>query len=51
MSSRQTRAGFYDCLYVARAERENCEMVTDDDKLLKNVQSCYPLVRGLRTLP
>ena len=49
--SSQTQAGFYDCLYVALAERENCEMVTDDDKLLKNLQSRYPFVRALATLP
>jgi predicted nucleic acid-binding protein len=28
--SSQTRSGLYDCLYVALAEREGCEMVTDD---------------------
>ena len=50
-TSSQTRAGFYDCLYVALAERDNCEMVTDDEKILKNVQSRYPFVRGLASLP
>ena len=48
--SSQTRAGFYDCLYVALAEREGCEMVTDDDKLIKNVQVRYPFVRSLASL-
>src|SRR5689334_19299191 len=28
--SSQTRGGFYDCLYVALAEQENCELVTAD---------------------
>src|SRR3712207_153151 len=32
--SSQTRSAFYDCLYVARAEREGCELVTADDRLL-----------------
>jgi predicted nucleic acid-binding protein len=49
--SSQTRAGLYDCLYIALAERENCEMVTDDDKLLKNLQGCFPFVRALASLP
>ncbi len=31
--SSQTRNAYYDCLYVALAERENCELVTDDDRL------------------
>ena len=26
------------CLYIALAEREHCELVTADDKLLRNVQ-------------
>jgi predicted nucleic acid-binding protein len=49
--SSQTRAGFYDCLYVALGEREKCEVITADDKLLKNVQSRYPFVRALSSLP
>jgi predicted nucleic acid-binding protein len=49
--SSQTRAGFYDCLYVALGERENCEVVTADDKLLKNVQKQFPFVRALTSLP
>jgi predicted nucleic acid-binding protein len=49
--SSQTRAGFYDCLYVALAEQENCEMLTDDDKLIKNLQGRYLFVRPLATLP
>src|SRR5438874_80110 len=36
--SSQTRSGFYDCLYVAMAERESCELVTADDKLIRAVQ-------------
>jgi predicted nucleic acid-binding protein len=30
------RCGVYDCLYVALAEREGCEFLTSDDKVLKN---------------
>lgn len=40
--SSATRSGFYDCLYIALAEREGCEFVTVDDKLLRNVQKDFP---------
>lgn len=36
--SSQMRIGYYDCLYVALAEREYCRMVAADDKLIKNLQ-------------
>jgi predicted nucleic acid-binding protein len=32
----QTKQSVYDCLYVALAEREACDLVTADDKLVKN---------------
>src|ERR1019366_3616285 len=31
------RCGVYDCLYVALAEREGCEFITADGKLVKNL--------------
>src|SRR4051794_2916873 len=34
--AKQARIGFYDCLYVALAERERCELVTADDRLHKS---------------
>lgn len=49
--SSQTRSGFYDCLYVALAQREQCEMVTLDDKLIRNLQSQFPFVIHLSALP
>ena len=49
--SSQTRAGFYDCLYVALAEREGCELVTAYDKLVKNLQTAFPLIVPLASLP
>lgn len=49
--SSQTRSGFYDCLYVALAEREQCELVTADDRLLKNVQPRFSFVVALASLP
>jgi predicted nucleic acid-binding protein len=36
MSSR-VRIGLYDCLYVALAEQEGCNLVTADEKLIKNL--------------
>lgn len=43
-----TRSAVYDCLYVALAEREGCDLVTADEKLVNNLAG-YP-VRLLSTL-
>jgi predicted nucleic acid-binding protein len=43
------RIGIYDCLYVALAEREACEVVTADQKLI-NALPGAPIV-PLSTLP
>ncbi len=45
------RVGVYDCLYVALAEREKCELVTADDKLVKNLQPHFPFLTPLASLP
>ena len=45
------RVGVYDCLYVALAEREGCEFVTADDKLVKNLQAQFPFIVPLAALP
>ncbi len=34
--SSQRRVGFYDCLYVALAEREGCSVVTIDQPLVNH---------------
>jgi predicted nucleic acid-binding protein len=49
--SSQTRTAFYDCLYVALAEQEQCEVVTVDDKFINSIQKQFPLVIHLATLP
>jgi predicted nucleic acid-binding protein len=49
--SSQTRSAFYDCLYVALAEREGCELVTADDKLVNNLHALFPFVVHLSALP
>jgi len=36
--SSQFRIGAYDCLYVALAQRETCDLATADDKLVRNLQ-------------
>jgi predicted nucleic acid-binding protein len=43
--------GVYDCVYVALAEREGCEMVTADARLLANIQPSYPFLISLASVP
>jgi predicted nucleic acid-binding protein len=45
------RVGICDCLYVALAEQEKCELVTSDDKLIKNLQPQFPFIVALASLP
>jgi len=49
--SSQTRSGFYDCLYVALAEQENCGLVTADAKLINALQRQFPFILSLASLP
>ena len=45
------RIGIYDCLYVALAEREKCQLITADDKLIHNLQGTFPFIIHLSQLP
>jgi predicted nucleic acid-binding protein len=45
------RMGSYDCLYVALAELEKCDLVTADDKLVKNLQNQFPFIKHISTFP
>lgn len=45
------RVGVYDCVYVALAEREGCELVTADDRLVRNLQPHFPFIVALSSLP
>ena len=45
------RIGVYDCLYVAQAEREGCELVTSDARLLRSLQPRFPFILDLVSLP
>lgn len=49
--SSQHHVGVYDCLYVALAEREACDLVTADDRMVKNLQAHFPLIVSLASLP
>jgi predicted nucleic acid-binding protein len=47
----QARIGVYDCLYVALAEREKCELVTADARLLNRLQPAYTFIISLASVP
>lgn len=44
------RIGVYDCVYVALAEREGCELVTADAKLVSALGVTYPFIIPLSSL-
>jgi len=46
-----TKQAVYDCIYVARAETEGCDLVTADDLLVRRLRPSYPFVVSLVTLP
>jgi predicted nucleic acid-binding protein len=45
------RTGVYDCVYVALAEREACELITADDKLVRTLRPSFPFITPLSSLP
>jgi predicted nucleic acid-binding protein len=47
--ARKARIGVHDCLYVALAEREGCDLITSDSKLIKNLQTTFSFIRPLST--
>jgi predicted nucleic acid-binding protein len=49
--SSQARIGVYDCLYVMLAQREGCEFLTADDRLVRALQPSYPFITALASLP
>ena len=49
--SSRMRIGVYDCLYVTLAEREGCELVTADDRLVRNLQTHFPFILPLGSWP
>jgi predicted nucleic acid-binding protein len=49
--SSQARIGVYDCLYVALAEREGCNLLTADARLVNSLQPVYSFMTSLASLP
>lgn len=49
--SSAVRKGVYDCLYIALAEREGCEFLTADEKLVKDLKTPFPFLVLLSSLP
>jgi predicted nucleic acid-binding protein len=49
--SSRTRIGVYDCIYVALAEREGCQFITADDRLVRTLQPQFPFIVPLSSLP
>ena len=49
--SSRMRIGVFDCLYVALAEREGCDLVTADARLITNLQPQFPFIVPLSSLP
>jgi predicted nucleic acid-binding protein len=49
--SSRLRVGVYDCLYVALAEREGCQFVTADMRLVANLQAQFPFIVLLAAFP
>jgi predicted nucleic acid-binding protein len=49
--SRQERIGFYDCLYVALAERETCELITADTRMVTTLKPRFPFIIDLASFP
>jgi predicted nucleic acid-binding protein len=48
--SSQMRIGVYDCLYVALAEREGCELLTADDRMAQALKQTHPFIMLLASL-
>ena len=46
-----TRRAVYDCIYLALAEAEGCELVTADDGFARGLRAPYPFIVSLVALP
>jgi predicted nucleic acid-binding protein len=46
-----TRQAVYDCIYIALAEREACEMVSADDQLVRKLRPLFPFLILLADFP
>ncbi len=46
-----TRQSVYDCIYLALAEVQGCEMVSADDVFVRKLRSAYPYLIRLADMP
>jgi predicted nucleic acid-binding protein len=46
-----TRQAVYDCIYLALAESEQCEMVSADDAFVRKMKGQFPFLVRLADLP
>ena len=46
-----TRQAVYDCIYLALAEAEQCEMVSADDVFIRKMRAKFPFLIRLADLP
>jgi predicted nucleic acid-binding protein len=45
------RVGVYDCIYVALAEQEKCELATADATMVRALRPAFPFIRALSSFP
>jgi predicted nucleic acid-binding protein len=45
------RIGVYDCISVALAEQEKCEVATADTTMVRALQPAFPFIRALSSFP
>ncbi len=48
--ARTARISVYDCVYVALAEREGCELITADQKVINALGPSFPFIRHLSSI-
>jgi predicted nucleic acid-binding protein len=46
-----TKRAVYDCIYLALAEAEGCELVTADDQFARGLRTAFPSIVSLAALP
>ena len=49
--ARKARIAVYDCVYVALAEREGCDLITADKRVIHALEKDFPFITDLATLP
>ena len=45
------RIGVYDCIYVALADQEKCELASADTTMVRVLQPTFPFIRALSSFP